>query len=95
MMVLEARLERLEEESIDWYDGTGEDEDTSIVDPAMEAAERREAEDAVLVRLHEPTSFNHNQDRQDAVENGWGSLYDTEARSFLGCAAIHTSITNC
>jgi hypothetical protein len=46
------------------YDGADEDEDTSIVDPAMEAAERREVEVAVLVGLHEDTAYNHNQETQ-------------------------------
>jgi hypothetical protein len=95
-MMVEARLvERLEEESIDWYDSTDEDEDTSIVDPAMEAAERREAEVAVQMRLHEHTAYNHNQDRQDrtirqdAVERRWGSLYDKEAHRQLQNAIVN------
>ena len=95
-MMVEARLERLaEKESIDWYDGADEDEDTSIVDPAMEAAERREAEVAVLVRLHEHTAYNHNQERQDrtvrqdAVERRWGSLYDKEAHRQLQNAIVN------
>ena len=95
-MMVEARLERLEDESIDWYDGGDEDEDSaSIVDPAMEAAERREAEVSVLMRLHEHRAYNHDQDRQDrtirqdAVERRWGSLYDKESHRQLQNAIVN------
>jgi hypothetical protein len=108
-MMVEVRLERLEEESIEWYDeneedgntssfieDSDEDGDISVVDPAVEAAERREAEVSVLQRLHDHnTAYTHNQDRhdfnvrQDAVERRWGSLYNKESHRKLQNAIVN------
>jgi hypothetical protein len=108
-MMVEVRLERLEEESIEWYDeneedgntssfieDSDEDGDISVVDPAVEAAERREAEVSVLQRLHDHnTAYTHNQDRhdfnvrQDAVERQWGSLYNKESHRKLQNAIVN------